>query len=196
VAPAQRAMAAAILECLPDRRPLPPGVLLVAQGRGIDRGLGLHAVDAAGTVTGPGGEPVPSLRVWRGAVPPPERLVRDGVAVLLTPTWGQDVAGASRWLRSYEGGRAGLLCHPIQHAGARQGLDALTYGLARALRSAPTPAMLLDVGTAGARHDLPALLAGLRAWCDEARVRLLEPGELVRRLTDAELDPGQGARWA
>jgi hypothetical protein len=153
-------------------------------------------VDAGGAVTGPGGEPVPSLRVWRTAVPTPERLVRDGVVVLLTPTWGQDMAGASRWLRSYEGGRAGLLCHPLQHAGAGQGLDALTYGLARALRSAPTPAVLLDASTAAAQRDLPALLAGLRGWCDEAGVRLLDARELVRRLTDAALDPGQGARWA
>src|SRR5262249_27409718 len=112
VVSAQRLVAAAILECLdgPPPRPEPPGVLPLVPAEG------------GGGVAGSDGAPAAALRVWRGAVPPPERLAREGVAVLLMPTWGQEMTASARWLRSYEGGRAGVLCHPLQHASADQGL--------------------------------------------------------------------------
>jgi hypothetical protein len=196
VAPAQRAVAAAILGFHAERRPQPPCLFPVVRGCTPDRELGLCHAGADGTVVGPDGACLPSLRVWAEPAPPPERLVRDGAAVLLTPTWGPDAAGADKWLRSYEGGRAGVLCHPLQHAGVDHGLEALTYGLARGLRAEPALAVLLDASAAGAGSALPALLAGLRRWCDDSGVRLLDAGALVRRLTDAALDPGRGARWA
>lgn len=194
--PAQRAVAAEILGCRAERRPQPPGVFPVVRGCGPSRELGLCQAGAGGTVVGPDGSPVPSLRVWGEPAAPPERLVREGASVLLTPTWGPDAASAGKWMRSYEGGRAGLLCHPLEHAGAGYGLEALTYGLARGLGAAPTLAVLLDATAAGAGSGLPALLAGLRRWCDDSGVQVLDAGGLVRRLTDAALDPGRGARWA
>jgi hypothetical protein len=195
VAPAQRAVAAAILGCRPERRPQPPAVLPVVRGCTPDRALGVCRADGGGVVVGPDGSPVPSLRVWAEPAPPPERLVRDGAAVLLTPTWGPEAAGAGRWLHSYEGGRTGVLCHPLQHAAVDHGPEALTYALARGLRAEPALAVLLEASAADSGSGLPALLAGLRRWCDESGVRILDAGGLVRRLTDAALDPSRGARW-
>jgi hypothetical protein len=197
VSSAHRDVASAILGCLEGPPRLEePGIFLLARGGPIDGGPPLDHVDESGAVAGPDGTPTAAVRVWEDAAPPPERLVRDGVVVLLTPTWGPEKTAAARWLRSYEGGRAGILCHPLEYAGADQRLDVVVHGLARGLRATRTLAVLLDASTPGARRALPALVAGIRRWCGDSGVQLVAGAELVRRLVDAALDPSRGARWA